>query len=364
MKATWIAMLAIMLVSLAPIVLAEEDSGDMSKREKMKELRDEIKETRGVVKDVREMRKATREEMKARREELKALAETLKVCKGKRSEDCEQKRSEAKLAAKDVLSSAADDAIALLQAAKDRISSSDLANKDAIIAELDAQIAAMTEAKANSDALSETSTKEEVKDAAKDLRETMHKAKNSLRKGAHGLVAKRLGGVLQKAEHLETRLEKALAKLASKGVDTSNVDLTAFKSRLDEASKFHAEAIAAFEKAKDAEAGMKDELMKEATDKLRAAHRALKEAHAMLRGIVQGLKGLKGGSEALTEASEESEAEESTTEAAEEAPEADDADEADEDDADEADEDEADEDESASTESNANTENTAVNATA
>ena len=104
---------------------------------------------------------------------------------------------------------------------------------------------------------------------------------------------------MERSKNLEDRLERTLAKLKEKGTDTSAVDLAGFKAKLEASRKAHAEAVVLFEKVRTADSGEKDELMKQATDKLRESHKLLKEAHALLKDIVVKLKALKNGTEAL-----------------------------------------------------------------
>ncbi|MEK6963495.1 MAG: hypothetical protein AABX70_03655 [Nanoarchaeota archaeon] len=344
-----IAWLAILLISLVPLVLAVEGSADASanvdtststessantavttssqdntaasgklrprkmalanmkeRHEERKENREEMKEARYVVRDVRKLRNSTRVELKKTREEfranLKVMKEDLKSCKGQASDECKQMRSEAKLSVKTQLGVAAEEALKFLESAKTRISDSKLENTADLIVEINARIEAINAAKVKVDALTEASSKEEIQLATKELRKAIQEARKGLQLKMHLVVANKLGNVLKNADSLVARLDKALAKLKEKGVDTSRVDSSIFKAKVEVAKGLHKEAVSLFEQAKAAESGKKDELMKQATAKLQDSQKALKEAHALLKKILQDLKALKGGDEALTSA--------------------------------------------------------------
>jgi hypothetical protein len=289
-------------------------------KERMENVREQVKEARAVRADIKPMRAELRGKMRDHRLELDKIRSDLAGCKAKRDADCEQKRKDAKLGSKDILLKAAEDVLAMLDAAKARIAESALDVKDAATAKIDEQIAAIGEAKTKVEALTETSTKEEIKDAAKNLRKVLQDAKHALRFGAHKVIFHRLGGVIAAADKLEDRIENALKKLEAKGVDVSSVDIAAFEAKLDEAEKFHSEAKKSFEAAMTAASGEKDELMKKAHESLRKAHAAIKEAHKLLRDLLHNLKALKGGSEELASApAEDDDADDSAEDDADEA---------------------------------------------
>ena len=277
----WIAILAILLVALAPVVYAEENN--TQEADKGKTLREQAKEVRAEVK----------EQAREQRMKVAEIGNGLKTCKGRRTTDCDEKRNEAKVQAKDVLVNAAEDVTAMLTSAKEKILASAVSDKDALVADLDAQITAIANAKVQVDALTANSTKEDVKTAAKDLRTAVQEAKKSLKYGANKLVSSRLGGVLVIVEQLQTKLENRLTKLAEKGADVSSAGLDAFKVKIAKAKSLNAEAIALFDKSKTAAQGEKDNLMKQATNKLKESHKAMVEARDMLKNMLQKIKELE-----------------------------------------------------------------------
>jgi hypothetical protein len=293
----WLTILAVFLVALSPLALAQETgtTTDAPQRIKAQEMREQAKEVRMVKQDVRAMRLDARDAIKAERAKISALGDELRSCKGKNTEDCKQKRASGKTTVKQTLMNAADHVLKLLNDAKARIEASEINAKEEATSKIDAHIASIDAAKAKVEALTEESTREEYNTANKELRNAINEARKDLKTSAHSLVSRRMGVVIQMAEQLEKRLDNALAKLAEKGVDTSNVDIGAFKAKVDEAKRLHSEAIALFEQSKTAANDAKADLVKQANKKLREAHAALKESHQILKDIVSQLKRVNQG---------------------------------------------------------------------
>jgi hypothetical protein len=309
----WLTILAVFLVALSPLALAQETqtTTDAPQRLKAQEMREQVKEVRMVKQDVRTMRADTRQAIQAERARIVALADELRACKGQNTEDCKQKRTTGKSTVKQTLANAADHVLKLLQDAKARVEASEITSKEEITSKLDAHIANIEAAKAKVEALTEESTREEYNAANKELRNAINEARKDLHVSTHSLVSRRMGAVIQMAEQLEKRLDNALAKLAEKGVDTSSVDVEAFKAKISEAKRLHTEAMDLFEKSKSAERDARADLVKQANEKLREAHAALKESHQILKEIVAQFKRINQGA---MDDSTESETEETETE--------------------------------------------------
>jgi hypothetical protein len=216
-----IAILAILLVALAQVALAEETGNatsgetDKSPREKAKDRMEDAKdritdartEVRGAKSEVREARKALRLET---REEIKTLRDQVKAA-------CEADK-----------------------------------------------------------------TSEACKNARMDAREGKHTLL--------GRIASKMGPTFKRAEQLEKRLTQIVERLAKKGKDTSGLDTGAIKAKIAEAQALFNEGKKLFEDARAAEAGAKDELMKQAAQKFRDANKTLKDARAL---IIDWLKSVK-----------------------------------------------------------------------
>ncbi|MCX6708181.1 MAG: hypothetical protein NTW67_00830 [Candidatus Woesearchaeota archaeon] len=302
-----IAILAILLVALSPVVFAEENATaeDNQTQEAGKTLRERAQIAKNAAYDAREVAKEAVQDVREAVKEVKAarnetrgkiaeIGEGLKACKNSKTTDCDSKRKEGKVQAKDVLVKAAQDVAAMLETAKAKVQASEVADKEEITVKLDEQITKIGEEKAKAEALTENSTKKEIQTAAKDLRKAIQEGKRALKYAAHKMVQSKLGGVLTISEQLVTKLENRLQKLAEKGADVSSISLDAFKAKIAEAKTLYEEAATAFEKSKETVAeGEKDEFMKQATEKMQASHKALKEAREMLKELLQKMKELE-----------------------------------------------------------------------
>jgi len=308
----WLTILAVFLVALSPLALAQETETTDDTPQRGKEMREQVKEVRMVKQDVRAMRLDARDAIKAERVKITALADELRSCKGKNTEDCKQKRASGKTTVKQTLMNAADQVLKLLNDAKARIEASEIASKEEATSKIDTHITSIEAAKAKVEALTEESTRDEYNAANKELRNAINEARKDLKTSTHSLVSRRMGLVIGMAEQLEKRLDNALAKLAEKGVDTSKVDVEAFKAKVSEAKRLHSEAIALFEQSKTATGDARADLVKQANEKLREAHAALKESHQILKDVVAQLK--RAGQGAMDEESATEESSEDTEE--------------------------------------------------
>ena len=191
------------------------------------------------------------------------------------------------------------------------IESSDLENKDELVAEIDERIQTVNDAMAN---LGEDPTKEELKEAAKILREQWRTIKKHLAVTAGEILRFKMAGFLVRIEHLEAKLDKTLARLESKGYDVSELEgqISTFKEHVAEARDLHAQAVVKFSEAK--QSSDPSVLVKEGHALLVEAHKHLKLAHETLKEIVKTIKGLPEGEDELEELSEETEESEETTE--------------------------------------------------
>lgn len=302
----WTAILAVFLVALTPFALAEETGTNSTQEntqtdtqnteptpaQKVKDARMKYLEAKDVRGDVRAMRLNTRQAIIGERQKIAAIADELRDCKQKNDDSCKQKRTDAKVTVKETLTNAADHVLKLLEDAKNRVMESELQAKEEIASSLEAQVAKIEEAKSKVLALTEESTREDYKIAVEALRTSINEARKDLAYGAHSLVSKRMGVVLEMADKLEDRLENAISKLNEKGVDTSSIDTSTFEQKVDEAEKLHSEAVDLYAKAKAATGQERVDLVKSANEKLRQAHAALKESHMILKEIAAKLKSL------------------------------------------------------------------------
>lgn len=229
-----IAILAILLMALAPVAIAQEsddsteadttsgeeaDSGDSADSEES--ANEDSAESRGKGKSNREERTENRDARQEKREEkrevrmekkdaIRALREKVKTaCEDKQSQECKDARMEARGAKHDIL----------------------------------------------------------------------------------GRIAEKMGPTFKRAEQLKKKLAQVVAHLEKKGKDVSGLNTGAIEAKITEAQSLFDEGKALFEQAKSAEPGQKDELMKQAAQKFRAANAALKDARTLIRDWLKSVRG-------------------------------------------------------------------------
>jgi len=293
------ALLAILIMAMAPMVLAD-DGTDHASEDGESEVQDNEVQKRG--KGMGRANADTRLESRtARKQKMKAMREGLQSCAGQRTEECKTLRRQARTDAKEVLQHTVGRINDLLEIAKERIAASNMPEdqKAQLLAELNAKLADVVSTEEVSGELSPTSTTAQVKKAAKEVRKQAQESRRALRKAAHHLISGKLGGALKRAEQLEAKLERIVERMKASGVDVSILS-DAFASKIVDARTAYDQSTQLFEQARAAEAGQKDELMKQATSELRESHKILKEAHVLLRDQPLLSKQLKAREKELT----------------------------------------------------------------
>ncbi len=256
-------------------------------------------------------------EHKEAREKASKLKDVLKECEASESEECKEKLREHKDEAKSFLLNAADAIIAQLEKIKARVQASEDLSEDEVnelLSRLDAQISEVREARATIENLTPESSREDIKEAAKKIRVAWGKIKNDVKKDVENLVNSRIGGIIVRSKHLETKLNRILAKMAEEGRDTSAVEslVADFNAALNEAKEHYELALGKYSEFK---ANKDEDALREAQDHRNQAHLSLKKAHETLKQIFKALKAQ--GKEEELEEDEEEEVEEEAEEAEE-----------------------------------------------
>jgi|GEM_PF-6909742 len=336
-KLNALLVLALLVISAVPAVFAQETAEDTTETE----VESDAEVTTDTRVNARDRMQAAREKMQQTREKI---ADTRANALQARADFAEAR---AKIAGgrgtpaekQDFLLAATDKVLELLNSLREKVEASDVDDKDAKLAEIDAAIEAMVSAQATVDALDpETATREEIRAAAAELRDAWQEAQQVLRKGVGHVVNKRIGNVVERMESLSDKLDRMLENLEGRGFDVS----VAADLKVD----FDAELASAngnWERAKELfDAGS----VQEANAAMRAAHQDLKEAHRILKEIVKSIRASTSGSaleDAEDEADDDAESEESDEAESEEAEDAaDDESESNEEDEEESDEDDSD----------------------
>ncbi len=278
---------------------AKVETGRKNLRELQLNMKEEFKVDQERLKALREEYKEKRQEFREMGEkERKALSDIrgdLRKCGRSDTPECKDIRAKVRGQATSFLSHKLELIIGVLGEARVRVED----NADAV-AEIDALVAETAAAQAIVATLDETITKEELKEASQIVKEIGHKARAAIKKGVGKKASQRIGGIIEKMNHLSRKFDRMIERLEAQGKDTGAAEAknAEFNAKLDAAAKLHAEAKTLFESGDHAGAA----------EKIRAAHAEIKTAHQILMGLMHEIRGI-GGSDVLEEESEEAEEE-------------------------------------------------------
>jgi hypothetical protein len=195
--------------------------------------------------------------------------------------------------AKQGLLKASDAIIAHLEKVKSKAhESEDLGQEeaDSIIADIDAKISEINDAKAKVEA---AETKEEIKSEAKKINAVWKRIKVKSKIHAREVVNGKVRAILKISGHLEKKLDRILAEMEERDIGVEGIDevVDKFSDNVAEARKKLKQSNEKFREAKAAgiEQERKD-LLQEAKSLAKEAHGSLKDAHDILRGIVKAIK--------------------------------------------------------------------------
>ncbi len=153
------------------------------------------------------------------------------------------------------------------------------------------QVDSINALKTRVSAINEQTTKEELRKLHSDIKALTKEIKEFHQKSKRMMTLSKFGGVLEKAEKLEKKLDNILENAKKGNKDTSNLNslIDSFKEHVAKAKEYQ-----------DGMMKRADGMMKDMTELMRKAHAELKEAHAVLIKIHQELKEKKiiGGGEA------------------------------------------------------------------
>lgn len=276
-----ILLLAIMIVSLAPAILAEEDDdSDRPVMEKLRENRPEIKnERQGIVQTLKEL-KETR--MKTR-EDLSNARDAWKTARTSGNE------AEMLAKAKEFMSLGIQKMIAHLELVKERISNNENYPEQAnALTKIDEKIAK----------LNEDLQKIEAASTMKDLRGIAGKAKGhhkefvgNVKRNAGHLINAKLMDSYRALDKFTNRVDAKIEEMKENGEDVSGLEssLEDANSKLAEAKALYEEAKTIFNSAENSEDPK--EVYNEGKAKVKEAANKLKEAKTLLKDILSELKG-------------------------------------------------------------------------
>lgn len=194
--------------------------------------------------------------------------------------------------AKETLSGAADSIIAHLEKIKSKVQENENLNETQaadLAARIDAHIQAVADIKVKIDA---ATTKDEIKAAAKELRQAWAGMRFRIELMAERIITARVQGVLNQGEILQKRLDTALAAMAEQNISVDvDAEVAEFNADIAAAKDFQAQAEAKLEAA--IAAGTSDEakdLVEQAHDLIKKSQDSLKDAHDALRQIIRKMR--------------------------------------------------------------------------
>lgn len=237
-----------------------------------------------------------------------------KECEGKDTAECNQWREEIKERAQEFLLKTADSILEHLNTVKANVESNeDLTEEESteILAKIDEMIQEIEDAKST---IESSENKDEIIEAARTIKEAWARIRKRLAIYTGKITNARIGGIIVKSKQLEIKLERILARMEEKGIDTTQIQtlIDDFDAKINEAKTNYENALDKFKEAASAkDVKTAHELAVEGHSYMKAAHKSLQEAQKLLRDIVLSIK-QAGGEDELT--APEDEAEEETDE--------------------------------------------------
>jgi len=232
----------------------------------------------------------------------------MQECEGQETEECKLARRDAHDSAKEYLLNSIERAKGHLEQLQAKIASSEGMSEEEVLEMTDEINEGLNGLSGLAEDVDEAETKEDIKDAAAELETIWKKQKQKAEKYAGRVIHAKVGEIVVQAQQLETKMERVLARLEAKGVDTSGFDAEAFSGYVEAARSKFEEARTLFAEGEVSQAKMA----------VREAHQSLKQAHNALRDVVRRINAAGGDLEAEEEIEEAPEEEVSEEEAAEE----------------------------------------------
>ncbi|MBI2134904.1 hypothetical protein HYU09_02860 [Candidatus Woesearchaeota archaeon] len=194
--------------------------------------------------------------------------------------------------AKEVLLKSADSIIGHLEKIKAKIDENEqISDENAanLIARIDSQISEINTIK---EKIAAAETKDQIKEAAKELRNKWKDTEQKARAFAERVVTARVEGVVNQAEVLEKKLDAALAKMEERGIEVDvDAEVAAFSALVQSAKDSFNQAQEKLKQAIDAtDRETQKDLVADAKSMLEDSRELLKDAHDKLKDIVEKLR--------------------------------------------------------------------------
>ncbi len=196
----------------------EETEEDVEDETEVLPLRARLANARQIAADKMEQARQRYQEARQRYTRAKERYQEVKLnlgeakgilarCGEDETEECITAGRQVRIHARDFLLNTADRVLDVLEKLKAKTEANeDLSEEQAaeILADLDARIEEIEDAKAVIENLGNESTKQEIKEAAQTIKQAWSKTRLVMKRSAGRLVNAKIGGIIVKSDHLET----------------------------------------------------------------------------------------------------------------------------------------------------------------
>ncbi len=266
----------------------EERREDMTKS-RIEQAEERYEETRVRYAEARQQYQEVKKKVQQARQRFAGCADDA-------SAECQRVNEEMREHGKPFLLRSADLVLEALERTRMRIEASeemDTATKADLLTRLADKRAEIEDARAVIEELDEEATPEEIREAAKTIREAWQESRYVLLLGAGHVVNAQLGNIIHRTERLSERIHRTRDRLASQGKEVAALDeqLDIFDQKLGLANQEWQTAVDLYT---DAAPGQMDAVAKEARQHVQRAKELLAEVRDALRTIVNEIKRQEG----------------------------------------------------------------------
>jgi uncharacterized coiled-coil DUF342 family protein len=270
-------------------------------KERLKEFQEQSKErmkaAREQLQQLKQQYDETRDRFKTEREHIQDDRKEFLLCRnetanGTNATGCLKIHERVRSEAKPYLLSSVDMILDALNRVKAHIAASEgltAEQKADLTAKIDASILAVQQARLSAQNLTNQSTSDDVRDAARDIRWRWNGTKPVLNDAAAEVVNAKLGNIVQSVEQLSTKIHAVRDRLVSQGKNVTALDekIAEFDGNLTLAKQEWQAAVAAL----NSTAG---DRAQQAHEHVQKAKGYLKEVREILREIVNDIRKLNG----------------------------------------------------------------------
>jgi len=301
-KGITVFLITILIVGTLPFAFAKNDNSGNERLVKLEQLKGKIQEKQQLtaeqktaIRNALITAKQNYEENKAqfqeKQEKILKIKDEWQDCKNSDEEVCEEIKNEFLGYGKNYIINAADILLNYLEQLYNNIELSDMneEEKEEALAEVQEQMDAVEAAKLKAES---AETKEEIRDSLDELKNLLNKYKLKIKNRVTNLFRYKVGEIIVRAEQLEIKLERLLARAEESGYDTDELNnlIDEFNFLVESARNNYYEAKEILDEfhSKSPDSNK----VQEAHDLLKLAHQDLSAAQKILRDILHEIKGI------------------------------------------------------------------------